>query len=102
MVSEVKGPASPTTRRADLNAPQGGQARAAEGGGAARANEVVTLTDLAARLQRLTDSVKDLPVVDQARVAEFRQALESGDYRMDERQIADKLASFEALFAKAR
>ncbi|MGR8919830.1 MAG: flagellar biosynthesis anti-sigma factor FlgM, partial [Gammaproteobacteria bacterium] len=49
------------------------------------------------RLQRLTDSVKDLPVVDQAKVAELRDAINSGDYALDNAHIAEKLASFEAM-----
>jgi len=59
--------------------------------------EVVTLTDLAARLQRLTEAVASVPVVDQAKVHALREAIESGQYRISERDIADKLSALEAL-----
>ncbi len=102
MVSEIKGTGPHTTHKVDGGPRQSNAAAPSAASKPAGATEVVTLTDLAARLQKLTDSVKDLPVVDQARVTEFRDALASGDYRMDERQIADKLASFEALVAGKR
>ncbi len=102
MVSEIKGtgagapqPIDASVRRIDRSAPSG----------AARAtgsNEVVTLTDLAARLQQLTDSVRDLPVVDQARVGELRDALENGSYHMNEQEIADKLSAFEAMVGRGQ
>lgn len=59
--------------------------------------EVVTLTDLASRLQRLTEAVANVPVVDQAKVHALRDALESGQYRISERDVADKLTALEAL-----
>ena len=57
------------------------------------------MTDLAARLRRLTASVDKLPVVDQAKVAELREAIENGSYAIDERAIAEKLSAFESLIA---
>lgn len=63
----------------------------------AESTEVVTLTDLAARLQALTEAVAKVPVVDAARVAELRETIESGEYRINERDIADKLSALEAL-----
>ena len=96
MVSDIKGAGSSSTPAIATNVRKAGsQAGAAAGGKGAV--EQVSVTDLAARLQRLTDSVKDLPVVDQARVAELRDQLANGDYAPDDTQIADKLASFEAM-----
>ncbi len=57
------------------------------------------MTDLSARLKRLTDSLDKLPIVDQAKVAELRESIENGRYGIDERAIAEKLTALEALIA---
>ena len=98
MVSEIKGTGTSAAPRVDAGVRRSDTPGKA--GNASGPTEVVTLTDLAARLQQLSDAVRDLPVVDQARVAEFREAVESGDYRLNERQIAEKLASFEAMLGR--
>jgi len=101
MVSEIKSSGTPGTGAVDTairkisNAPANAAAASTTA-----STEVVTLTDLAARLQKLTESVQDLPIVDQARVSEFRDQIANGAYTMDEHQIADKLASFEALLGR--
>ena len=62
--------------------------------------ENVTLTDLAARLQALTKSLERLPEVDREKVAELQKSVAEGSYRIDARQVADKLAAFETLLAQ--
>jgi len=64
--------------------------------------EVVTLTERAARLQELNDAVRDLPVVDEARVSALKEALASGGYAIDDEAVADKLAALEAALARGR
>ena len=55
----------------------------------------VTVTDQAARLQELEQSLASTPVVDSARVAELREAIASGNYQPDIERIADKLSQLE-------
>ena len=66
---------------------------------AAPASDVVTLTDLGGRLQSLTQSIADVPVVDSKRVEFFRQAIADGTYQVDAAAVADKLANFESMLA---
>jgi flagellar biosynthesis anti-sigma factor FlgM len=96
MVSTIKGTGTATPHTIDATPRQSG--RTADAGPAPQtgASDVVTLTDLAARLQKLTDAVRDLPVVDQARVSAFKDAIANGDYAIDEQAVADKLSAFEA------
>ncbi len=100
MVSDIKGPGGPAAHSVNAGLRKVDQQGAAGSAAAGERSEVVTVTDLAARLQKLSDSVADLPVVDQALVNEMREALANGDYQVDERQIADKLASFENLLGR--
>ena len=103
MVTEVKGPGSHSITPPKPTLRNVGRADELPQGGAAATSEVVSLTDLSARLKRLTDSLDKLPIVDQAKVAELRKSIESGSYGIDERVIADKLTAFEALIsAKGR
>lgn len=101
MVSEVHGPrigaiGAPEQRSTKIDATSGvGRTPAAEHQGA----DVVTLTDLASRLQKLTQSVADLPVADQKKIESFRQSIADGSYQVDSHTVAEKLASIEALLA---
>jgi negative regulator of flagellin synthesis FlgM len=97
MALEIKGSGANPTSTVDATLRQATPAAPPAASASTPAAEVVTLTDLAARLQRLTASVAQLPVVDQARVAALKEAIDSGEYRIDERAIADKLSAMEAL-----
>ena len=57
--------------------------------------EVVTLTDLASRLQELTKSIENVPVVDAQRVDGYRRTVSDGSYQVQPEVVADKLISFE-------
>lgn len=96
MVSNIKGTGAAAPHTIDAPPRQSGRAANVDPGPQTGASDVVTLTDLAARLQKLTDAVRDLPVVDQDRVSAFKDALANGDYAIDEQAIADKLSAFEA------
>ena len=61
--------------------------------------EVVTLTDLSARLRELTEAIEKAPEVDQAKVQALRAQIEAGTYAIDERQVAEKFSAFEALMS---
>ena len=100
MVAEIKGTGPQSLNTVDTGLRKVGGAATVAATEPAKSSEVVTLTDLAARLQRLTDAVAQLPEVDQARVAELKGAIESGDYRIDDAKIADKLTAFEAQLSR--
>lgn len=95
MVAEIKGPGPQNVAAVDTGLRKVGGPSAVAPAETPKSSDVVTLTDLAARLQHLTDSVAQLPEVDQARVAELKSSIESGDYRIDDAKIADKLTAFE-------
>lgn len=55
----------------------------------------VTLTDSARSLQKLSEAVAQAPVVDAAKVASIKQALNSGTYQIDAGRVADKILQSE-------
>lgn len=57
---------------------------------------VVELTPTAERLQALTRSVANVPEVDSAAVAQYRQQIADGSFSIEPDAIADKFARFEA------
>lgn len=61
-------------------------AEAAVAGGSA-----VRITDQARQLASLEQAVQSLPVVNEARVAQIRLAIEEGRYEINPERIADKL-----------
>ena len=46
--------------------------------------------------QALEAAIKELPAVDEAKVAELRNAIESGSYEVDGASIADKLLKMDS------
>lgn len=64
---------------------------------AARAGDSLRLTGEAAGLQALQRELAAAPAVDASRVAEVRQALESGSYRIDPARIADRMLEMDRL-----
>ena len=66
--------------------------QAAEG---AKAAAPVQITDQARRLAALERAVNDAPVVNEARVAAVRQAIEEGRYEVVPERVADKLLRME-------
>lgn len=60
------------------------------------AADTVSLTDTAARLQKLENTIARLPVVDTQRVEALRSAIASGDYEVNPAAIADKMLGFDA------
>ena len=55
----------------------------------------VTLTDSARSLQKIEEAVAKTPVVNAAKVAAVKQAVNSGTYQVNAGQVADKLLQFE-------
>ena len=58
--------------------------------------EAVHLSSEAQQLQKISDSLRDQPVVNSARVAELKQAVADGSYKVDSNRVASKLLNFEA------
>jgi negative regulator of flagellin synthesis FlgM len=55
----------------------------------------LTLTGSARILQKLSEAVAGVPVVNAAKVATVKQAIQSGTYKVDAGRVADKLLKFE-------
>ncbi len=55
----------------------------------------VTLTGSARTLQKLGDAIANTPVVNPAKVAAVKQAVQSGSYQVAPARVADKLIQFE-------
>lgn len=78
-------------------APDSGQPRAAAPQRAAapagKAAEQVAISPLSARLQQIEASLGNEPVVNAQRVAEIKQAIAEGRFKVDPEKIADGLLS---------
>ena len=66
-------------------------------GGAAtsRTGDTVTLTSSARSMQKIEEAVAKTPVVNAAKVAAVKQAINAGTYQIDAGRVADKLLKFE-------
>ena len=73
---------------------QQGQA-SATGVAAQSSSDTLTLTHSARSLQKIEEALAKAPVVDAAKVAAVKQAINSGTYQIDAGRIADKLLKFE-------
>ena len=55
----------------------------------------VHITDSASQLAALEQTLHSLPAVDEARVAQFRTAIDQGTYTVQPQQVADQLMQLE-------
>ena len=97
MVSEVNGPTTnvvPNINQGTTKVDETKSVDAAQPSASSK-SDVVSITDLAGRLQELTKAVEDAPVVDKQRVEQLRQEIESGTYQVDSDAVAEKLGALE-------
>jgi negative regulator of flagellin synthesis FlgM len=71
-------------------------ASAAEQASTVQSGESVHLSNEAQQLQKISDTLRDQPVVDKSRVAELKAAIADGSYKVDSNRVASKLLNFEA------
>lgn len=64
--------------------------------GGSNAVDSVSLTDTAARLQKLETTIAELPVVDAQRVEDIRSSIANGEYDVNPERIAEKMLGFDA------
>jgi len=62
----------------------------------AKAGDQLTLTDSARTLQRVEQAVAKTPVVNAAKVASVKQAVQSGTYKIDAGRVASKILQFDS------
>jgi flagellar biosynthesis anti-sigma factor FlgM len=60
----------------------------------------VHITDSASQLASLEQTLHSMPAVDEARVAQFRTAIDQGTYTVQPRQVADQLMQLEHSLAQ--
>ncbi|WP_019531715.1 flagellar biosynthesis anti-sigma factor FlgM [Dasania marina] len=108
MVRDISGLGSPNrnelrTDRKDENGAKAEQSKSAAVDSNAKApvsGDQVNLSSQAQTLKSLEGKLADLPEVNEERVASIKAAIESGEYRIDNNKIAEKLLSSDALFGK--
>ena len=59
--------------------------------------DTVSISDNAAQLGKLGNTVDSTPVVDTQRVEQVKQAISDGTYEVDATKVADKLMQFESI-----
>ncbi|HKK06341.1 MAG TPA: flagellar biosynthesis anti-sigma factor FlgM [Gammaproteobacteria bacterium] len=63
--------------------------------GTSRESHTIRLTDIAARLKELEQSLANQPFIDRQRVEGVRRALFNGAYTIDAERVAGKIIAFE-------
>jgi negative regulator of flagellin synthesis FlgM len=64
-------------------------------GGSAAGSENVQITGTARQMATLEQAVRDLPAVNETRVAQLRTAIEQGTYTVKPQHVADQLMNME-------
>jgi len=65
---------------------------------AAPMSDKVTLTDTAAKLKALEMELANQPMVDDSKVKDMQNVINSGNYKIDPERVADKMINFESAF----
>lgn len=72
-----------------------GGSSASTANAAAEPSGEVHITDSASQLATLEQTLRSMPAVDEARVAQFRTAIDQGTYTVQPHQVADQLMQLE-------
>jgi negative regulator of flagellin synthesis FlgM len=75
--------------------PQDADTGSAQNSSGSAGNESVQITGAARQLAGLEQAIRDLPAVNDARVAQISNSIEQGTYSVNSRQIADQLIQME-------
>ena len=99
MAIEIKGVPNSLINPSGDNSPvkgvQGEPTAAQQATGKPSTSDTVTITDTAAKLNRLETALAQVPVVDTQRVESIQRALANGTYEVSSERIADKLLGME-------
>lgn len=68
--------------------------------GKSNTSDTVTLTEIAAKLHHLEETLTVLPTVDTQRVEDIKKLFEQGDYQIDNNRTAEKFLEFELQLAR--
>jgi negative regulator of flagellin synthesis FlgM len=82
-------------------AASGGPPAASSGAGSGGSHDV-QITDAARQLATLEQTLRDLPAVNQTRVAQITNSIEQGTYTVHPQQIADRLLQLEQALGQLR
>lgn len=93
--SEALSPAQNSSGNGAI-ADKAGQSTPASSAPAAPTADQVTLTGSARTLQKLSAALANAPVVDAAKVATIKQAVQNGSYSVDTGRVADKLLQYDS------
>ncbi|MCX7173282.1 MAG: flagellar biosynthesis anti-sigma factor FlgM [Proteobacteria bacterium] len=82
---------TPNTPKGLVSRAGKGAAKPEAGSGAAATAPQVELSSLSTRIQEIESSIASSPVINSERVAEIRQAIAQGNFKIDASKIADGL-----------
>jgi negative regulator of flagellin synthesis FlgM len=85
----------PVQAGTDKKVARSNDANTGSSAGAVSSNSPIQITDQARQLAALEQALQGMPVVNEARVTEIRNAIEEGRYEVAPERIADKLMSIE-------
>lgn len=91
-LAPIKGVTSGTAAAAEKSQ---GDAPANVAAAPAKAGEQLTLTDSARNLQKIEAAVAKAPVVNAAKVASVKLAVQNGTYQIDAGRVASKIVKFD-------
>jgi negative regulator of flagellin synthesis FlgM len=92
--NKISGLNPPVLPEALSPATSGGGTRSPAGSASSPAGDV-HITDSASQLATLEQTLRSLPAVDPARVAQFQTAIEQGTYTVQPQHVADQLMQLE-------
>lgn len=109
MIRDISGLSSPpnnelrtgrNSQQANVNKEQTQNTPSSPQANAAERSSQVELSSQAQKLKALEEKLNQQPDVDEERVANVKARIESGEFAIDNLQLADKILSSEALFGK--